>query len=56
MLTVEEIKKKLQPMIVMEVKKATGLHYNTIRKIKIGKTKELMAETQRKLSEYLEAL
>lgn len=56
MMTVEEIKKKLQPMIVMRVAQATGLHYNTVRKIKIGHTTELMSETQRKLTEYLESL
>lgn len=56
MLTLEEVKRKLQPMIVKRVAKETGLAYVTVFNIKAGKVDQVSSRTLEKLSNYLENL
>jgi DNA-binding Xre family transcriptional regulator len=54
MLSPEEIKEKLKDRVVKVVAEETGLHENTVRKMKKGAFETPEYETVRRLSEYLE--
>lgn len=54
MLTVEEIKQKLEDRNVQVVARKTGIHFNTIHRLQHGSTRPSYATLER-LSEYLEA-
>ena len=54
MMTVEQIKAALQDRRLSVVSKATSTHYNTIRDIRDGVTKDPKHATVVALSEYLE--
>lgn len=51
-LTVEQLKAKLQDRRLEVVATATGLHYNTLRYIRDGKLTNVKYETLIKLSKY----
>ena len=55
MLTPEEIKERMKDRVVGIVAIATGLHVNTIRKLKNGTAVEPSFETIQKVSQYFEA-
>lgn len=54
MLTIEQVIARLEPMNLRKVAEATGLHYNTVRKVAAGEAKEADYNTVLKLSNYLE--
>lgn len=54
MLNPEQIKEKLKDRVVSVVAEETGLHPNTVRKLKEGKGKSPEYETVKKLSDYFE--
>jgi hypothetical protein len=54
MLTVEEIKERLQDRRIPIVSEATGLSYPTIQKIRDGESDNPSYKTMQRLSEYLE--
>lgn len=53
-MTVEQIRKQLSDRRLHMVSEATGLHVNTIRKIRDGKTEDVKHATFDKLAAYLE--
>lgn len=53
MMTLEEIRKSLQDRRLSIVSKATGLHYNTLRNIRDGKSSHVRHSTVEILSKYL---
>lgn len=55
MLTIEQIQRRLQVMNLLKVSEASGVAYNTVRRIAAGAC-NVEYETVRKLSEYLERL
>jgi len=54
MMTVEEIRKALKDRRLLVVSEATKTHYNTLRDIRDGVTKDPKHATVVALSEYLE--
>ena len=52
MLNPEQIKDKLQDRKLSAVAENTGLHYNTLRKLRDGEAKEPSYETIKVLSDY----
>jgi len=55
MLTLEEIRKRLQDRRLDVVAFATGLHPNSVARIRDGKNKDPKHSTLAALSDYLEA-
>jgi len=53
MLTLEEIKKRLEDRRLNMVAEATGLHYNTVRNIAAGENTNPTYEVIKALSDYL---
>jgi hypothetical protein len=53
MMTIDQIRQALQDRKLAVVSDATGLHYNTIYKIKSGTNTNPSYETMRVLSAYL---
>lgn len=53
MLTLAQIKKRLEDRNLREVARRTGLHYNTILGYARGEVKDPPISTAQKLSEYL---
>ena len=54
MLTPDQVKEKLKDRVPGIVAKATGLHLNTIYKLKNGESIDPSYETMAKISEYFE--
>lgn len=55
MLTIEQIQRRLEVMNLLKVSDASGVAYNTVRRI-AGGSVNVEYETVRKLAEYLEGL
>ncbi len=55
MLTPEQVTQGLQDRVIAVVAEKTGLHPNTVRKMKSGEFKEPPFSTISKLSDYLES-
>lgn len=55
MLHLDEIRAQLQDRVAHVVADKTGLHRNTVTRVKSGAQLEVSTATLRKLSEYLEA-
>ena len=55
MLTIEQIQRRLEAMNLRKVSDASGVAYNTVRRI-AGGSVNVEYETVRKLAEYLERL
>lgn len=53
MLTLEQIRRRLEPMNIQHVSRETGLHPNSLYRIASGKT-SAGYQTVRKLSDWLE--
>ena len=53
MLTLEEIRKRLEDRRLNMVAEATGLHYNTVRNIAVGENTNPTYEVFKALSDYL---
>lgn len=53
LLTINEIRERLQDRRLEMVSEATGLHYNTVLYIKTGTAKGANIRTIEKLSDYL---
>jgi transcriptional regulator with XRE-family HTH domain len=53
MLTLEEIRKRLQDRRLTSVSEFTGLHYNTVRNIAAGDNTNPTYEVLKALSDYL---
>jgi hypothetical protein len=54
MLSLEEVKNRLQDRNILIVSQNTGLHYNTVRAIKTGANDNPTYQVMTKLSDYLE--
>lgn len=54
MLTLEEIRHRLQPMNLQYVSRETGLHSNIVYRLAKGNTPDPRYETVKKLSDWLE--
>jgi len=54
MLTIEDIIKRLKDRQPTKIAEETGLAYQTIWKIRTGRTKNVTYETLKALSDYLE--
>lgn len=54
MLSIEQIKKKLQDRRLSVVSEKTGLSVNTLRGIRRGDTKDCLVSTLKTLSDYFE--
>lgn len=54
LLSIEQIRRRLEPMQLSKVEQATGVHRNTLYAIRNGKNTEPSYQTIRKLSEYLQ--
>ena len=52
-MTLDEIKKKLEPYNLRKVAQATGLHYSTVYKYSTGEVKRPDYNTMKKLEEFL---
>ena len=52
-MTLDEIKKKLEPYNLRKVAQSTGLHYNTVYKYATGEVKRPDYNTMKKLEEFL---
>lgn len=52
-LDLEDLVRMLKNRNIAEVSRATGLHYNTIRNIKIGANTDPTIDTVVRLTEYL---
>ena len=52
-MTLDEIKKKLEPYNLRKVAQATGLHYTTVYKYATGEVKRPDHQTMKKLEEFL---
>lgn len=55
MLSPEQVQEKLKDRIVKVVAENTGLHFNTVYKLKNGTSKSPSYETMETISDYLEA-
>lgn len=55
MLTLDQIRKRLEPMNIQYVSRETGLHPNALYRIMKGKT-SARYETVKKLSDWLEGM
>ena len=55
MLTPEQAREKLQDRVVKVVAAGSGLHENTVSKLKCGTMKSPSFETMEKISAYFEA-
>jgi len=53
-MTIEDIRRALQDRRLGMVSEATGIHYNTLKSIRDGKTTDPKASTARILSQYLQ--
>lgn len=53
MLTLEDIRKRLEDRRLNMVAEATGLHYNTVRNIAVGDNTNPTYEVLKALSDYL---
>lgn len=53
MLTLKDVAMRLQDRRVVKVAEATGLAYDTVRRVKNGDTKSVSYDTVKKLSDYL---
>lgn len=54
MLTIETIRERLRDARPSRVAEATGLHYNTVRRVRDGDSVQPSYEVIKKLSDYLE--
>lgn len=54
MLTIEEIRERLQDRRLAMVADTTGIHYATLQAIRIGKVTNPSYDTVKALSDYLE--
>lgn len=54
MLTIEEVRRRLQDRMPKKVAQATGINYDTVRRIRDGRTMNPSYETWKALSDYLE--
>ena len=54
MLTLEEVKEKLQDRRLPAVAQSTGLAYGTVRKVAAGEDKAVSYDVVKRLSDYLE--
>lgn len=55
MLTIQQIQRRLEVMNLVKVSEASGVAYNTVRRV-AGGSVNVEYETVRKLAEYLEGL
>ena len=53
-MTLDQIRHELQDRQAMAVARATGLHFQTVRRIRDGGVKNPSMETVKALSDYLE--
>jgi DNA-binding Xre family transcriptional regulator len=53
MLTLEQVQAALHDRNLTKVADATGLHYDTVRRVYRGDHKQISYETIKKLSDYL---
>lgn len=54
-MTLEQIRHELQDRQATAVARATGLHFNTIRRIRDGEVRQPNPETRNAIASYLEA-
>ena len=54
-MTLEEIRHELTDRKAMAVARATGLHFQTVRRVRDGQTANPSAETIRALTAYIKA-
>lgn len=53
-LTLEEVRKRLQDRRIDVVAEATGLHYGTVQEVRAGKSENPSYQTIKVLSDYFE--
>lgn len=54
MMTLEEVQKALQDRKTAPVAEATGLAYDTVRRVRAGKFSHISYDTVKALSDYME--